>query len=53
MNFQCNHGKFCAVDKDNTVAASAKKVTWNCKVDQVATDILIVQITFRKDASTC
>ncbi|KAL9378653.1 hypothetical protein Peur_029988 [Populus x canadensis] len=31
MNFQCNHGKFCAVDKDNTVAASAKKVTWNCK----------------------
>lgn len=48
MNFQCNHGKFCAVDKDNTVAASAKKVTWNCKVDQVATDILIVQITFEK-----
>jgi len=48
MNFQCNHGKFGAVDKDNTVAASAKKVTWNCKVDQVATDILIVQITFER-----
>nr|TKS02327.1 hypothetical protein D5086_0000165860 [Populus alba] len=29
---------FCAVDKDYTVAAGAKKVTWNCKVDQVATD---------------
>lgn len=38
MNFQSNHGKFCAVDKDYTVAAGAKKVTWNCKVDQVATD---------------